>query len=51
MSLIVLHEVFLNHVFTYLFIISRLDLLFYFFFDSKAPLGYMEMALNKFCCY
>ena len=26
MFLIVLHEIFLNHVFTYLFIISRLDL-------------------------
>ena len=51
MFLIVLHEIFLNHVFTYLFIISRLDLVFYFFTYCKAPLGEMEMALHKFCNY
>ena len=40
--LIVLNQIFSNHVFIYLFIIiiiSRLDLLFYFFFYYKAPLG------------
>ena len=45
MFLIVLKYVLLNYVFTYLFIINRLDLLFYFFFYCKVPLGYMEMAL------
>ena len=35
MFLIVLNEILLNHVFTYFFIISRLDLLFYFFFIVK----------------
>ena len=39
MLLIVLYEIFLSHVLTYLFIVSRLDLLFYFFFYCKASLG------------
>ena len=35
MFLIVLNEILLNHLFTYLFITTRLDLLFYFFFIVK----------------
>ena len=39
MFLIALYEIFLNHVVTYLFIVSRLDLVFYFFTYCKALLG------------
>ena len=39
MFLIALYEIFLNQVVTYLLIVSRLDLVFYFFTYCKALLG------------